>query len=56
MKALELYPELFSIVIFSMAIVRPAVIIAFLKVPVCAKAFRILQARSTSAAFLPLAK
>jgi hypothetical protein len=46
LKALKLY-----LVIFSMAFLRPAVIIAFLKVPVCAKAFRILQTLTTSVAF-----
>ena len=51
MKGLKLY-----LVIFSMAFLRPAEIIASLKVPVCAKAFRILQALMTSMAVWLLAK
>ena len=51
LKALKLY-----LVIFSMLFLRPAEIIAFLKVPLCAKAFRILQALRTSRAFWLLAK
>ena len=50
-KALKLY-----LVISSMAFSRPAVIIVFLKVPLHAKAFRILQALTTSIAFWLLAK
>jgi hypothetical protein len=51
LKELKLY-----LVIFSMDFLRPAVIIAFLKVPVCAIAFRILQALMTSTIFWLLAK
>ena len=51
LKVLKLYP-----VISSMPFLRPAVIIVFLKVPLCAKAFRILQALTTSMAFWLLAK
>ena len=51
LEALMLY-----LVILSMDFLRPAVIIAFLKVPVCAKAFKILQALTTSTAFRLLAK
>ena len=44
------------LVISSMAFLRPAVIIAFLKFPLYAKAFRILQALTTSKDFWLLAK
>ena len=50
-KALNLY-----LVISSMAFSRPAVIIVYLKVPLYAKAFRILQAPTTSMDFWLLAK
>ena len=51
LKAPKLY-----LVIFSMTFLRPAETMAFLNVPVCAKAFRILQALTTSFAFWLLAK
>ena len=44
------------LVISSMTFSRPAVIIMFLKVPLYAKAFRILQAPTTSMDFWLLAK
>ena len=51
LKALKLY-----LVIFSIDFLRPAEIIAFLNVPVCAKAFKILQALTSSIALWLQAK